>query len=131
MLRSAVRNRLIAFNPALDVRVPKRRKTDTDDQIISRPTLRQVLLPQMRERHWALIATAAGCGLRWGEVAGLMDDGLDLDAEVLRVIRTGAASSPPWTTTRGPSTDVRCCLFAASILLRNDEGPGLGSLRSL
>ncbi|WP_433798133.1 tyrosine-type recombinase/integrase [Actinomycetospora sp. CA-084318] len=88
VLRSAVRNRLIAFNPALDVRVPKRRKTDTDEQIISRPTLRHVLLPQVPERHRALIATAAGCGLRWGEVAGLMDDALDLGAGVLRVVRT-------------------------------------------
>ncbi|NMO90618.1 site-specific integrase [Actinomycetospora sp. TBRC 11914] len=88
VLRSAVRNRLIAFNPALDVRVPKRRKTDTDEQIISRPTLRQVLLPQVPEQHRALIATAAGCGLRWGEVAGLMDDALDLEAGVLRVVRT-------------------------------------------
>jgi integrase len=88
VLRSAVRNRLIAFNPALDVRVPKRRKTDTDEQIISRPTLRHVLLPKVPERHRALIAVAAGCGLRWGEVAGLMDDALDLEAGVLRVVRT-------------------------------------------
>jgi integrase len=88
VLRSAVRNRLIAFNPALDVRIPKRRKTDTDEQIISRPTLRQVLLPEVPERHRALIATAAGCGLRWGEVAGLMADALDLEAGVLRVVRT-------------------------------------------
>lgn len=88
VLRSAVRNRLIAFNPALEVRIPKRRKTDVDEQIISRPTLRQVLLPQVPEQHRALVATAAGCGLRWGEVAGLMDDALDLEAGVLRVIRT-------------------------------------------
>src|SRR3954454_17115548 len=40
------------------------------------------------ERHRALIATAAGAGLRWGEVAGLMDGALDLDAGTLRVIRT-------------------------------------------
>jgi integrase len=88
VLRSAVRNRLIAFNAALDVRIPKRRKSDTDERIISRAALRETLLPVVPERHRAMIATAAGAGLRWGEVAGLMDDALDLDAGTLRVIRT-------------------------------------------
>ena len=88
VLRSAVRNRLIAFNPALDVRVPKRRKRDTDERIVSRAALQSTLLPAVPDRHRALIATAAGAGLRWGEVAGLMDDALDLEAGMLRVIRT-------------------------------------------
>lgn len=88
VLRSAVRNRLIAFNPALDVRIPKRRKTDTDERVISRAALRGTLLPVVPERHRALIAAAAGAGLRWGEVAGLMDDAIDLDAGTLRVVRT-------------------------------------------
>jgi len=38
VLRSAVRNRLIAFDPAKDVRVPRIRRSDTDERIISRPT---------------------------------------------------------------------------------------------
>jgi hypothetical protein len=88
VLHSAVRNRLIAFNPALDVRVPKRRKTDTDEQIISRPTLRQVLLPQVPERHRALVATAAGCGLREARSPGSWTTPSDLETSVLRVIRT-------------------------------------------
>ena len=63
-------------------------RRDTDERIISRAALRGTLLPVVPERHRALIATAAGAGLRWGEVAGLMDDALDLDAGTLRVIRT-------------------------------------------
>lgn len=88
VLRSAVRNRLIAFNPATDVRIPKRRRQDTDERIISREELRGVLLPAVPERHRALVATAAGAGLRWGEVAGLRDDAVDLDAGTVSVVRT-------------------------------------------
>ncbi|GAA1391138.1 tyrosine-type recombinase/integrase [Pseudonocardia kongjuensis] len=88
VLRSAVRNRLIAFNPATDVRIPKRRRQDTDERVISREDLRGVLLPAVPERHRALVATAAGAGLRWGEVAGLREDVVDLDAGTVSIVRT-------------------------------------------
>lgn len=88
VLRSAVRNRLIAFNPAMDVRIPKRRRQDTDERVISREDLRGVLLPAVPERHRALVATAAGAGLRWGEVAGLREDVVDLDAGTVSIVRT-------------------------------------------
>src|SRR5690242_18788182 len=39
VLRSAVRNRLIPFNPAEEVRVPRARRRDTDERIISRTAL--------------------------------------------------------------------------------------------
>jgi len=45
VLRSAVRNRLIAYNPCEDIRVPKRRKQDTDEQVIARDVFRNKLLP--------------------------------------------------------------------------------------
>lgn len=88
VLRSAVRNRLIPFNPAEEVRVPKRRKQDHTDGGISRTDLRRRLLPAVPERYRAIVATAAGAGLRWGEAAGLRADMLDLDAGLLRVTRT-------------------------------------------
>ena len=88
VLRSAVRNRLIAFNPCEGVRLPHRRKADTDDQVISRAELLTKLLPGVPHRYRAIIGTAAGTGLRWGEAAGLCDDALDLDRARLRVIRT-------------------------------------------
>lgn len=88
VLRSAVRNRLIAVNPCDGVRVPPARKQDTDDLIISRADLRDVLLPAVPARHRALVATAAGAGLRWGEVVGLCRDAVEFDRSRLSVLRT-------------------------------------------
>ncbi len=70
VLRSAVRNRLIAFNPALDVRIPKRRKTDTDEQIISRPDAASGPAPPgpgaapRAHRHGRRLRAAVGRGRR-------------------------------------------------------------------
>ncbi|MFC5993637.1 tyrosine-type recombinase/integrase [Pseudonocardia hispaniensis] len=88
VLRSAVRSRIIAFNPCEGVRLPKQRKRDTDHQVISRDDLRGRLLPVVPTRYRALVGTAAGTGLRWGEATGLCLDALDLDRRQLRVIRT-------------------------------------------
>lgn len=105
VLRSAVRNRLIPFNPADEVRVPRARTRDTHEQIISRADLRQRLLPAVPEQHRGVVATAAGAGLRWGEVVGLRTDALDLDAARLVVIRTvvevaGTTSFKPFPKSR-------------------------------
>ena len=88
VLRSAVRNRLIAFNPCEGIRLPRRRRGDTADKVISREDLRSKLLPVTPDRYRAIIATAAGAGLRWGEAAGLRLDALDLKRARLSVIRT-------------------------------------------
>jgi integrase len=88
VLRSAVRNRLIAVNPCEGVKLPPVRKRDTADLVISRSELRDELLPEVPPRHRALVAVAAGAGLRWGEVAGLCRDAVDLDRARLSVIRT-------------------------------------------
>ncbi len=88
VLRSAVQNRLIPFNPAEGVRMPKPRRLDTDERIISRADLRHRLLPRIPERHRGIVATAAGAGLRWGEAAGLRLDAIDLDNARLSVVRT-------------------------------------------
>jgi len=68
VLRSAVRNRLIPVNPAEGVRLPCIRRRDTDERIISRHELRTALLLALPVRHRGIVATAAGTGLRWGEV---------------------------------------------------------------
>jgi integrase len=88
VLRSAVRNRLIAVNPCDGVKVPAARKQDSADLIISRSELRDVLLPAVPDRHRALVATAAGAGLRWGEAVGLCRDAVDLERARLSVVRT-------------------------------------------
>jgi integrase len=88
VLKSAVRDRLIAVNPCDGVRLPRRRKQDHQGRVISQDELLTKLLPAAPERYRALIATAAGTGLRWGEVAGLCLDAVDLAAGRLYVIRT-------------------------------------------
>ncbi|GDY28778.1 tyrosine-type recombinase/integrase [Gandjariella thermophila] len=88
VMRSAVRNKLIGTNPCEGVTLPKLRKRDTDERIISRADLRARLLPAVPERYRAVVAAAAGAGLRWGEVVGLCTDAVDLDAGYLRVVRT-------------------------------------------
>ena len=51
VMRSAVRNRLIAYNPCEDSRVAKRRKQDHDDQVVARVTFRNKLLPAVPHRY--------------------------------------------------------------------------------
>ncbi|WP_439427777.1 tyrosine-type recombinase/integrase [Micromonospora sp. LA-10] len=86
VLRSAVRDRIIGFNPCEGVRLPPRRRTDTDDLTISREQLPR-LLTAVPVQYRALVALAAGTGLRWGECAGLQWDALDLALGVVRVVR--------------------------------------------
>lgn len=57
VMRSAVRNRLIAYNPCEDIRVPKRRKQDHDDQVVARVTFQNKLLPA--------VPIAIGASSRW------------------------------------------------------------------
>jgi len=88
VLRSALRNRLIAANPCDGVRIPARRTQDTDEHVIDRTVFRSTLLPVVPDRYRGLVAVGGGAGLRWGEAAGLCADALDLDGARLRVIRT-------------------------------------------
>ncbi|MBF6473712.1 MULTISPECIES: tyrosine-type recombinase/integrase [Nocardia] len=89
VMRSAVKNRIIGVDPTAGVRIPKRRKRDSDERYLSREEVRQQLLPAVRpERYRVFVAVAAFAGLRWGEAAGLCEDAVDLDAGLLRVIRT-------------------------------------------
>lgn len=89
VMQSAVRNRLLGSDPTVGVRLPKRRVRDTDERFLTREEVRQQLLPAVRpDRYRVFVATAAFAGLRWGEVAGLCADAVDLDAGVIRVIRT-------------------------------------------
>ncbi|ASO21549.1 integrase [Actinoalloteichus hoggarensis] len=88
VLRSAVRNKLIVTNPAAGVRLPRRTKTDRDEFVITREVLRSQLLPAVPDRHRAFVTVAAGSGMRWGEIAGLAFDAVDLTAGTVRVART-------------------------------------------
>jgi integrase len=83
-----VPNRLLAFNACEDIWLTPRRKHDFDERVTTREELVTVLLPVVHDRYRAIVATAGGAGLRWGEAAGLCADTLDLDQCRLRVIRT-------------------------------------------
>ncbi len=86
VLRSAVRDRLIGFNPCDGVRLPPHRRTDTDDLVLPRHELGR-LLAAVPERYRAIVAVAAGTGLRWGECAALQWDAVDLVNGTVRVVR--------------------------------------------
>ncbi|MEU5948077.1 hypothetical protein ABZ793_21315 [Micromonospora sp. NPDC047465] len=74
ILASAVRSRLIAFNPCEGVRLPAQRKRAGGVQTISQDDLTGRLLPAVPEWHRPLVAAAAGAGLRWDECQGLRWD---------------------------------------------------------
>jgi integrase len=105
VLRTALRDRLIGSNPAEGVKVPARRKKDTDGLTISRTALLGRLLPAVPDRYRALVGLAGGTGLRWGECVGLRWECVDLDAKTLTVIRVavevaGSVTSKPYPKTR-------------------------------
>lgn len=121
VLRSAVRDRLIAANPCEGVRLPRRRKRDTDDQTISRDDLTRKLLPAVPVRYRALVALSAGTGLRWGECVGLRWDSLDLAAGSVRVVRvaievSGGVSFKPYPKSRAGRREVPLPAFAVEFL---------------
>jgi integrase len=93
VLRTAVRDRLIGHNPCEGVRLARRRRKDTDDQVITQHELVSQLLPAVPDRYRALVGLAGGTGLRWGECAGLRWDALDLATRTLRVVRVAVEVS--------------------------------------
>jgi hypothetical protein len=70
VLRSAVRNRLIPFNPADEIRGPAYRTRDTEERIITRADLRHRLLPAVPPRHRRIVATADAGPQRAASTAG-------------------------------------------------------------
>ncbi|ETK30968.1 tyrosine-type recombinase/integrase [Microbispora sp. ATCC PTA-5024] len=130
VLRSAVRDRLIGANPCEGVRLPKRRRQADDDRTITREEFAKLLL-QVPERYRALVALAAGTGLRWGECAGLRWDAVDLGAATLRVLRVvvevdGHVSVKPYPKSKAGRREVPLPGFVVELLTahRDRYGPG-------
>jgi integrase len=135
VMRSAVRDRLVGFNPCEGVKVMRRRRKDTDDQVISRDELVGRLLPAVPDRYRALVALAAGTGLRWGEVVGLRWDAIDLVAEVVSVVRvaeevSGQVRLKPYPKSRAGRRTVPLPRFVVDLLRshRCDFEPGVEGL---
>ncbi|MGW7477124.1 tyrosine-type recombinase/integrase [Nonomuraea muscovyensis] len=120
VMKSAVRDRLIGANPCEGVRLPKRRRQDDDDRIITREQF-TALLRHVPDRYRAVVALAAGAGLRWGECAGLRWDAVDLDAGTVRVLRVavevnGHVSIKPYPKSRAGRREVPLPCFAVDLL---------------
>ncbi|MFF0658486.1 tyrosine-type recombinase/integrase [Micromonospora tulbaghiae] len=121
ILRAAVRDRLIGVNPCEGVKVPSRRKKDTDGHVLTRADLTGRLLPAVPDRYRALVALAGGTGLRWGECTGLRWESLDLDAKAVHVVRVavevaGTVTVKPYPKSRAGRRTVPVPDFAVDLL---------------
>lgn len=85
VLRTAVRARLIAYNPAEGIKVPNRGGREPRAASIEPVAFFNELLPAVPAEHRAIVGMAAGAGLRWGECAGLPWDSVDLGTGLVRV----------------------------------------------
>jgi len=85
ILRSAVRGRLITVDPTDGVAAPSTYQPRPRNATISRQSFFATLLPAVPLDHRAIVATAAGTGMRWGEAAGLPWNAVDLSRRELNV----------------------------------------------
>jgi integrase len=135
VLRTAVRDRLIGHNPCEGVRLTRRRRKDTDDQVITQHELITQLLPAVPDRYRALVGLAGGTGLRWGECAGLRWDAVDLAARTVRVVRvavevSGHVTDKPYPKSRAGRRIVPLPGFVVDLLTEHKRRypPGAGGL---
>lgn len=135
VLRTAVRDRLIGHNPCEGVRLTRRRRKDTDDQVITQHELITQLLPAVPERYRALVGLAGGTGLRWGECAGLRWDALDLAIPAVRVVRvavevSGHVTDKPYPKSRAGRRLVPLPEFVVTLLTEHQHRypPGAAGL---
>lgn len=96
-----------------------------DDLTISREHLPR-LLSAVPAPYRALVALAAGTGLRWGECAGLQWDALDLALGVVRVIRvaeevSGHVTIKPYPKSKAGRRLVPVPPFAVQSLIEHER----------
>jgi integrase len=121
VMRAAVRDRVVGFNPCDGVWLPPSRKRDTDDQTIEPVDLVARLLPAVPDRDRALVALAGGTGLRWGECVGLRWDVVDLVLGVVQVVRVavevaGTVSAKPFPKSKAGRRTVPLPPFVVQLL---------------
>jgi integrase len=131
VMRSAVQGRLIGFNPCDGIRLPARRRSADAEVTITRDELLGQLLPALPEHYRALVATAAGAGLRWGECMGLRWDAVDLGRRALSVVRvvvevSGRVADKPYPKSAAGRRTVPLPNFLAEALALH-RGLGLAS----
>jgi len=82
VFRAAVRDRLIAATPCVDVRLPKREPKRVEPLATERV---EALIAAIPDRYRALVVLAAGTGLRQGEAFGLEVKAVDWPRRTLDV----------------------------------------------
>jgi integrase len=99
VFNAAVRDRLIASSPCIDVKRPRSAPASTLDVLTTAQVLS--LAAAVPARYRALITTAAGTGLRPGELFGLSVDRIDflrkqlrIDRQLVRVRGSGVVLGP-------------------------------------
>lgn len=99
VFRAAVRDRVVTSSPCVDIRKPAKPPASMLE-VLSRDQV-LALAAAMPARYGALVLTAAGTGLRPGEVFGLTVDRLDflrrslrVDRQLVRVRGAGVALGP-------------------------------------
>lgn len=93
VMRFAVLARLVAVDPTEGVKLPTVRDRDHDLVTVSEEIFVARLLPALPVEHRALVAAAAGAGLRWGEAAGAPWAAFDLCADVVDVHQVAEETS--------------------------------------
>jgi integrase len=126
VMKSAVRARIVAVNPAEGVQLPARRKSVKDERMITLDDLVNKLLPAIPDAYRALPATAAGAGLRWGECLGLRWADVNLDDQVLAVQRVlvevrGQVAIKPYPKSKAGRRTVPLAPFLLDALTEHRE----------
>lgn len=85
VLSEAVEARMIPESPCRRITLP--RPTNGEQRYLTAEEVER-LLSAMDEQHRALVACAAYLGCRWGELAGLKRENLDLARRQLRIVGT-------------------------------------------
>ncbi|MEU5726369.1 tyrosine-type recombinase/integrase [Micromonospora sp. NPDC047738] len=103
------------------MKVPSRRKKDTDGHVLTRADLIGRLLPAVPDRYRALVALAGGTGLRWGECTELRWESLDLTTKTVEVVRVavevaGTVTIEPYPKSRADRRTVPVPDFAVDLL---------------
>ncbi len=105
--RRAIRQRLIATNPALDPEIPGSMAPENSSvRVLTRDELHR-LISMVPDEH-RLFVTLLGCtGLRWSEAVALGPEHVDGVQPVLRVRRSGAGGVLDAPKTREARRDIR------------------------
>jgi integrase len=130
ILASAIRSQLLVVNPCDGLQLPRGRAPDEAMTVLTRDEFAQKLLPAVAPGHRAIVCLAAGCGLRWGEAAGLDWAAIDLAGAELHVRQvavelSGRLMLRPYPKSRAGRRTVPMPAFVVDALTATEGRTGL------